>query len=59
MRRMATNGNTRALTSNFCVMKKLRRIDANKAHGPFDLSLKLIINIKVIRRVFPALLKAD
>ncbi len=30
-------------------MKKLRRIDANKANGPFDLSLKLII--KVIRRV--------
>ena len=31
--------------------------DANKANGPFDLSLKLII--KVIRGVFPALLKAD
>ncbi len=46
-----------AFISNFCVMKKLRRIDANKANGPFDLSLKLII--KVIRGVFPALLKAD
>jgi hypothetical protein len=34
---MATNGNTfKSLYLKFCVLKKIR-LDANKAHGQFDL----------------------